>query len=139
METNEQKLNALINNITINYANMNDISTSKTKIQKYTECCQMITMAKKLIEELKIEIINMDSNKEKVTREQMSEAKKLNELLQLPGLNFDMLKQIIESLKSMQNSIPTEVTITSNLENEIHVEDFDEIDELSSDDAETGV
>ena len=139
METNEQKLNALINNITINYANMNDISTSKTKIQKYTECCQMITLAKKLIEELKIEIINMDNNKEKITREKMSEAKKLNELLQLPGLNFDMLKQIIESLKSMQNSIPTEVTITSNLENEIHVEDFDEIDELSSDDAETDV
>ena len=137
----EQKLHLLLASIMINYNNINKNNTNKAK---YAECYKMIIEAKKLIEELKIEIINLDSIEEKATPEKMLEINRLTDLLQVSSLSFDMIRQIIVSLKKIQNALPDDVVVVNNLEKEIHIEkseldkhdDFDEIEDLSIDDSE---
>ncbi len=127
METsNEQKLVELLDNITINYKNQDENNTLVKKTQKYNECVVMIKEAKRLIEELKIEIINMDNGTQTATPAQISETNTLIELVQISGSNFDDLKQIIESLRHIHNTIPTETTIIDNIENDICYEDEEE-------------
>ena len=135
--TNEQRLNSKLDEIALIYANYNKNAKPVEQIENYTKCGILITEAKRLIEELKIEIINMEKISKKASVEEMKQARNLIELCQLPGLNFSQLKQIIESLRELHNGIPTTAIINEGVEEEIIYDevdvDIDDITEIDDD------
>jgi len=118
-QSTESRLNDVLDEIAIIYSSYDENNTPLKKINSYNKCSLLITEAKRLIEELKIEIINMDNNPKKASQSQMQQAQTLIDLLQLPGLKFDHLKQIIVSLREIDNEIPSKATIIDNIEKEI--------------------
>jgi len=127
MTSNEDRLTSTLTDISLIYADYKQNNSPAKKIDSYNKCNLLIQESKRLIEELKIEIINMDKNSNKATREQLNQAKLYIELAQLPGLHFDQLKQIIVSLREMHNAIPTEPNVVDDIENEI----FCDVDDLN--------
>lgn len=118
----EDKLNLLIYNLSQAHIEYKAESRPEKKIELYHKCDKMITQIKSLISELQIEIINMENYSLNASRETQEMANKYIELSQMPGLGFDQTKQIITALRSIMNSIPTGVTVTENLENDISFE-----------------
>ena len=127
MTSNEDRLTSTLTDISLIYADYKQHNSPAKKIDSYNKCNLLIQESKRLIEELKIEIINMDKNSNKATREQLNQAKLYIELAQLPGLRFDQLKQIVVSLREMHNAIPTEPNVVDDIENEI----FCDVDDLN--------
>lgn len=118
--SNSTRLVNTMNQFSLAYADY-DIK----KESKFNECMTLIRDSKKLIEELKIELIDMNKNTQMATKTQMERVNVLINLMQIPNLTFDNLKQIIDELKTIHNSIPTTVTVVDNVENELIFDDID--------------
>lgn len=114
--SSEAKLIDIRNQITLIYTDYDKNDTLSKRIVSYNKCMILIAEAKKLIEELQIKIVNINSNVKYATREQMKRANNLTMLLQIPGLTFDNLIQIVEEQRAISNSIPTTATVVENIE-----------------------
>lgn len=114
--SSEAKLIDIRNQITLIYTDYDKNDTLSKRIVSYNKCMILIAEAKKLIEELQIKIVNINSNVKYATREQMKRANNLTMLLQIPGLTFDNLIQIVEEQRTISNSIPTTATVVENIE-----------------------
>jgi hypothetical protein len=115
MATTEDKLSDVLNEIALTYSDYKRSSSPSGKIDIYNKCNNLISVAKRLIEELKIDIINMDSNTDKATRRQLDQANLYIELAQLPAFDFNQQKQIIVELKEIYKGIPTGTTVIDNV------------------------
>lgn len=119
MSTTEDKFADNRTDIDLLIADYKAQSSAAKKIDAFNRLDILIKRQKQLIEDLKIEVINMDKNPSKATREQLSNAKMYIELAQMPNFSFDQLKQIITALREINNAIPTTAEVFDNIENEI--------------------
>lgn len=122
--SNSTRLVTLMNNFSVAYT---DYGSNESK---FNECMTLIRDSKKLIEELKIELVDMNKNTQMATTAQMERVNVLINLIQIPNLTFDNLKQIIDELQTIHNSIPTTVTVIDNVENELIFDDIDDISDI---------
>jgi len=120
----ERRLVDLIDQTTLIYTDYDNNNTPSKKIISYNKCMVLITEAKKLIEEIKIEVNDVDKNIQPTTK-QMNRLNTLIELLQISNLNVNELMQIIEELLVMKNNIPTTVTIIDNVEKEVLYDEYE--------------
>ena len=120
----ETRLVDLIDQITLIYTDYDNNNTSSKKIISYNKCMVLITEAKKLIEEIKIEVSDVDKNIQPTTK-QLNRLNILIELLQISNLNVNELMQIIKELLVMKNNIPTTTTIIDNVEKEVLYDEYE--------------
>ena len=126
METsNAIRLNDLLNQITLIYTDYDNNNTALKKIKSYNKCKLLLDEANRILEELKIERININKNTRFATREQMNKANMYIDLLQIPNSNYDTVKQITEELDAIYKSIPETAKIIDNIENDVSYDDID--------------
>jgi hypothetical protein len=123
----ERQLSDLITQIEVIFTDYNNNNTLSKKITSYKKCDILLKEARKLIEELKIEIINLDKITTLPTRDQSEKAKVLVDLLQIPSTNFDAVISIVKDLKAIHNGIPTSAEIIENVESEVVYDDLENI------------
>ena len=123
----EKRLSDLITQIELIYTDYNNNDTNSKKIQSYRKCDVLLKQAKNLIEELKIEIINLDQTfvLSQMDPTQTNRIETLIDLLQMPSTNFDSIVKIYRELKMIYSGIPTTVTIIDNVENEVVYDDLE--------------
>lgn len=123
----EKRLSDLITQIELIYTDYNNNDTNSKKIQSYRKCDVLLKQAKNLIEELKIEIINLDQTfaLNEIDPSQTNRIETLIDLLQMPNTNFDSVVKIYRELKMIYAGIPTTITIVDNVENEVVYDDLE--------------
>jgi hypothetical protein len=111
----ENQLRDLLNEITILYTDtLNTDTTQKNKIKNYREGTTKITTAVELLEKLKSDINDIDTQNQATV--QMDRTKEFIELLQLPGFRFNEIITTTNMLKKISTGLTTPVTIDNHVE-----------------------
>lgn len=102
------------------------------QITKYKTCHKLVTEMDQKIQEMKQRVQDLDTTNVEETR--LSQVREWIRLLEAPGIEFNQLIEIVETIASFRNSLPVAKSVTTVNTNDdlIHEADgddlFDDID-----------
>lgn len=128
MESSEQRLTRLMDEIGMIYlqSKSKEDQTLQKKLENYQNGTLLLSEAKKLLDELQNDVSTIDTSK--ISKSQITHAKKYIELLSAPNLNFTEVMRITTELKKMAAGIPTTTNVNDNVEKEVIIYEEQDIE-----------
>ncbi len=94
--------------------------TNQTKkINSYNQAMHVIDELKKIIEEIKLDIVGLDENTDRASRQQLEKMDQLIFETEVPACRIDNVIRLLKTWKEIMNAIPNNATIHEDIGNPI--------------------